>query len=879
MSNTPVKVKSETVRVLVIDDDELVRKLATTILTKAGCDVEAASDGREGLHLLLLRDFDVTVVDLKMSGMDGLAFLTEALTICPWLGVIVVTGFARDQAVDRARRLGVDHILKKPFDVSDLRELVFMQAAAKREKLKSLANISLGQIRNALGLFQEIGRSASGSETLLEAVRALRHGLAFLEAEAMAVLSLDEEPVLMMFPHAAVTQEYIGEFESHVRRRYNAFSGRQLPAGMQVEVEGEVSADGDKSVIGECFSIPIIAAGEIRGLLSIAAPSKDAYKESDMLFLYHAANLLATVLLTFRRMRQLVVRDSLTGLYNQRGVTEQLEGIWQLGKRYHYRVTIAMLDVDHFKDVNDTYGHPVGDMVLRELATLVRDTVRASDIVGRYGGDELVIIFPNADQEDLRSFCDRLRAAVQDHVFCEGLHDLRLTVSIGIASSAGQDWLVLSSDSVVSQADKALYVAKQSGRDQVRAWSPEMSDTIKEVLPDPRFTAGDTVISTEEAATTGTGRIMVVDDEQPILDLLRRLLETRGFDVTTHLTARDALADLRSKEAQYDVLLTDLTLSEEETGFDILQHLEDIDETVVPIVMTGHATIDNAVSSLRHGVYDFIRKPIDAKELLALIDRAVEYRRLRQENRRYHMRLEEMVRDKSRELAVALERAKESYNFTLEAMVGMLDAREQATGRHSMNVRELSLVLGREMALEPDQLHDLSLGALLHDIGKIAIPDAILLKEGPLTDAEWEIMKTHPRVGYELVSSSPFLAGAAEIVLSHQEHFDGTGYPRALAGEDICLGARIFAVIDAYDAMRSDRPYRKAMRREDAVAELKKCSGSQFDPVVVEATLRCLQQLERIRALDAQVEGDSVVEGFAGIETQLGETQASAETS
>lgn len=874
MSSSTVDVKLEHVRVLVIDDDELVRKLATTILTKAGCEVEAASDGREGLHLLLLRDFDVTVVDLKMSGMDGLAFLTEALTICPWLGVIVVTGFARDQAVDRARQLGVDHILKKPFDVSDLRELVFMQAAEKREKLKSMADISLGQIRNALSLFQEIGRSAPDSETLLDAVRALRHGLAFLEAEAMAVLSLDEDPVLMMFPSDSVTQEYINEFESHVRRRYNAFSGRQLPAGMQVEVEGEVSQSGEKSVMGECFSIPIIAGGEIRGLLSIAAPSNESYSASDMLFLYHAANLLATVLLTFRRMRQLVVRDSLTGLYNQRGVTEQLEGIWQLGKRYHYRVTIAMLDVDHFKDVNDTYGHPVGDMVLRELSTLVKDTVRASDIVGRYGGDELVIIFPNADQEDLRSFCDRLRTAVRDHVFCEGLHDLRLTVSIGIASSSGQDWLVLSSDSVVSQADKALYVAKQSGRDQVRVWSPEMSDTIKDDLDAPISKRADTVMTEDGQTGAAAGRVMIVDDEQPILDLLGRLLEAGGFEITEHLTARDALDTLRTKGINYDVVLTDLTLSEDETGFDILQDLNEIDSTIVPIVMTGHATIDNAVSSLRHGVYDFIRKPIDAKELVALISRAVEYRRLRQDNSRYQMRLEDMVRDKSRELALALERAKESYNFTLEAMVSMLDAREQATGRHSVNVRELSLILGREMGLDADELQDLSLGALLHDIGKIAIPDAILLKEGPLTDEEWVIMKTHPRVGHELVSSSPFLAGAAEIVLSHQEHFDGSGYPRGLTGEEVCMGARIFAVIDAYDAMRSDRPYRKAMRREDAVAEIRRCSGTQFDPVVVDAVLRSLPQLERIRSLDAQATGDSVVDSFAGVETELPEARA-----
>lgn len=839
----------DSIRVLVLDDDELVRKLATNILSRAGCDVETAADGREGLQLLLLRDFDVAVVDFKMSGMDGLAFLTEALTICPWLGVIIVTGFARDEAVKQAKKLGVDKILKKPFDVTEFREQVFAKAAEKQEKLTSAARISLRQIQRVLSFFQEIGRSATESESLLDAVRGLSHGLAFLESEAVAILSLEDEPILMMFPRVDVSAEFLIDFEGHVRRRYHAFSGRHLPSGMQVETDGTVSENGKIQAVRACFSVPVIAAGEIRGLLSIATSSKETYGDTDMLFLYHAANLLATVLLTFRRMRQLVVRDSLTGLYNQRGVNEQLESIWQLGKRYHYRVGIAMLDVDHFKEVNDSYGHPVGDIVLRELAQLVRSTVRASDVVGRYGGDEIVVIFPNAEQDDLKPFCERLRQAVHTHVFCEGLHDLKVTISIGLASSAGQDWLLLSSGTVISQADKALYAAKQAGRDRVSLWSAALSEAqVLDADAEPEPDVGESRL----ASSTKRGRVLIVDDEAPILDILQRMLEAQQYEVTTQATATGAIEKLRTSADTFDVIITDLTLKQDESGFDILKELRAVDDTIVPIVMTGHATVENAVTSLRHGAYDFIRKPIESNQLAIVLDRAIEYRRLRVENRRYQMRLEEMVRVKNRELATALEQAKQAHNFTLEAMVAMLDAREKVTGRHSINVRELALILGRELALSPDELQDLSYGALLHDIGKIAIPDAVLLKEGPLTEEEWVIMKTHPRVGYKLVSPSSFLAGAAAIVLEHQEKFDGTGYPRGLTGEELCLGSRIFSVVDAYDAMRSDRPYRKSLRKEEAVEQLRRGKGSQFDPEVVEAALRCLSEMEKIRTIGIQ---------------------------
>jgi HD-GYP domain-containing protein (c-di-GMP phosphodiesterase class II) len=170
-----------------------------------------------------------------------------------------------------------------------------------------------------------------------------------------------------------------------------------------------------------------------------------------------------------------------------------------------------------------------------------------------------------------------------------------------------------------------------------------------------------------------------------------------------------------------------------------------------------------------------------------------------------------------------------------EALAEALDAREHETGLHSKRVAAHTLVLARRFTRDLTVLHQVYWGALLHDVGKIGIPDAILLKRGALTQAEWGVMRTHPAIGHRILSSLPFLATASEIVLHHEERFDGTGYPDGLRGERISFWARLFAVIDTLDAMISDRPYRKGLPFEAAQAEIQRMSGTQFDPRAVEA--------------------------------------------
>ncbi len=219
------------------------------------------------------------------------------------------------------------------------------------------------------------------------------------------------------------------------------------------------------------------------------------------------------------------------------------------------------------------------------------------------------------------------------------------------------------------------------------------------------------------------------------------------------------------------------------------------------------------------------------------------YKKDRRDSKTLNEKLDELDRIQhqsliyAKELSVSLREIEGTYETTLIALVSALDAREHEVQSHSQRVREYTLTLARKTGLEGHDLKDISRGALLHDVGKIGITDNILLKPAKLTEEEWLEMRKHPHIGYKILEGIKFLEGAAAIVYSHQECYDGSGYPRGLKGEEIPLGARLFAVADTLDAMTSDRPYRKALTMEAAREEILRCSGTQFDSQVAEVFL------------------------------------------
>ena len=329
--------------------------------------------------------------------------------------------------------------------------------------------------------------------------------------------------------------------------------------------------------------------------------------------------------------------------------------------------------------------------------------------------------------------------------------------------------------------------------------------------------------------------ILIVDDDRQVREVLHQIFLSANY--SCHL-AEDGPQGLEVfAAARPPLVVTDLKMPGM-SGIELLQKIRRIDADAAVIVLTGAADVKTAIESLKLGAHDFIMKPVNVEELLIAADRAVERRELLMERRAYQELLEHRVEQATRDLSAAYHELEETYRSTLEALGSALDTRDIGTEAHSRRVHGYALATARTFGLAPPMMRDLAHGVLLHDIGKIGIPDAILLKPGPLTPEEWKIMRTHPEIGKRLIERIPFLRGAVPIVFAHHEKWDGSGYPGGLRGEEIPLGARIFAVVDAFDAMTFDRPYSKAITFDAAKTEIKRCAGTHFDPEVVEAFLR-----------------------------------------
>ena len=334
--------------------------------------------------------------------------------------------------------------------------------------------------------------------------------------------------------------------------------------------------------------------------------------------------------------------------------------------------------------------------------------------------------------------------------------------------------------------------------------------------------------------------ILIVDDDRQVRDVLNQIFLSAGYNCLLAQNGGEGVEAFQA--ARPPLVVTDLKMPVM-TGIELLRRVRQLDEDAAVVVLTGAGDVKTAIDSLKLGAYDFILKPVNVDELLIAAERALERRSLLIERREYHQTLERRVEEATRDLAAAYRELEATYGTTLEALGSALDTRDVGTESHSRRVHGYALATAREYGVPPEHLRDLAHGVLLHDIGKIGIPDAILLKPGTLTPDEWTVMRTHPEIGRRLIEKIPFLRGAVPIVYSHHEKWDGSGYPRGLRGEAIPLGARIFAVVDAFDAMTFDRPYSKAISFEAAKAEIRRCTGAHFDPTVVEAFFRVPESL------------------------------------
>ena len=551
-------------------------------------------------------------------------------------------------------------------------------------------------------------------------------------------------------------------------------------------------------------------------------------------------------------------RDSLTGMRNRRALSDDLPQIEAAHRDRGDAFAVALCDVDHFKAYNDRLGHLAGDQALRAIAATVRGALRAGDSAYRFGGEELLLIMRDTGISEAVTAAERVREAVQRVAIPHpGGVDGVLTVSIGLA--AGQD----EAAALLARADAALYEAKRGGRNRVSAAA---SDHVVGALPRNRAAAEETIprqlrsmLAVSRAAASGQGI-------EPVLDALAKTIRSElSFQVVAaRLLDRDSrqlrcVAVLGDDEARKVLLGSvspwreweELIGSEHEregavwlpTG----SHDWDGDSVVwMPRAAAGldpdawHPD-DMLLLPLRDGHGNALgiitvdqplggRRPGDEELacLMAVTDHA-------------GLAIAQVQRDAGP--GAIGQQSSELLLASVMLLAETLDLRDEGTARHSLTVGDYARRTALALGLGAGRVQRIHAAGVVHDLGKLGIADAILFKPGPLAESEWREMKRHPEIGARILEHAG-LRDIASWVRGHHERPDGRGYPFGLKGDEVALEARILAVADAYEAMVTDRPYRRGMSASDAREELQRCAGAQFDPDVVEAFLGTLDELE-----------------------------------
>lgn len=359
-------------------------------------------------------------------------------------------------------------------------------------------------------------------------------------------------------------------------------------------------------------------------------------------------------------------------------------------------------------------------------------------------------------------------------------------------------------------------------------------------------------------------RILIADDEFSIRDIMSRKLTEAGHECAVARNGSEALRKLSARE--FDLALLDIRMPGK-LGTDVLREIQLKSPDTAAIMVTALADIETAINALKMGAYDYIIKPVDLNMLIVSVDRALDKRRLVLENNNYQLHLEQKVEEQT-------EKIRTTFLNSITSLAYALEAKDRYTSGHSQRVTEMSVAIAQELGMPEDEVERIRLAGMLHDVGKIGVRESVLNKRGKLTDEEYRHIMAHSEIGERILSPVVEDEEVLKMVRHHHERYDGTGYPDGLSGVEIPGGARILAVAeaytnisanpeeeeklsqgatilavaDAYDAMTSDRPYRPAMRPQDACAELERGKGKQFDPEVVDLFLRWMGEAPERRA-------------------------------
>jgi putative two-component system response regulator len=786
---------------------------------------------------LFSNSYDVVIVDLAVWKMDGVAFINVIQRVGTWIPVLGLFTSDTKNLLEK-----IHHDVFIPCDkeaiqqrIDDIATRVILQ---EEQRLKETCGpVSPLFVEQYDGLVRRTNALYHQKSLLLSLDEFVAHLLEIMP-DVVASVFYARRATAATFSLFPLSSNVLAKLKKEIATTYGDLSGRPFNLeDLSFEHSGVVSEEGASVVsLGPCTATPVLERGALTGLLLLWRAS--AMREKSQAVRYQEkfyAKYLHEAFILFNEIRNRAITDSLSGLYNYGFLCEHLKKMWDLSRRQQSRIGVLMFDIDHFKHVNESYGHPVGDKVMKDLAAIANDVAGPEDIVARFQSGEYVMVLSDTTQEKALKTADLILQRVRKHIVQEVGFSLRLTVSIGVAISGTMN--ERNETHLLEMASKALTTAKQSGRNQVcNAADVYGGENRSDLMNAPAA----------EDMTMKGGHVLIVDDDMGSLETMKKFCELWDYDVTCVNSARKAIEIVQSSPAKFDLVLTDINMPEM-NGIEMVKVLSTIDPDIVTVTVTGYGNAVNTVEAMRAGVYNLIHKPFTAGEMEIIVKRAIERRHLLKQRRIHNLYLEEKIQEKTRALETHLAVLKDSYIRTLEYIVSVLDVHGPIRTEHSRRVSDFSVFLSQKMGIDDDKmLTTVKYAALLHDIGKIGVSENILRKPGDLTAEETDKLRDHVVLGQKIVATIPMLTDAAELIHMHHEHEDGTGYPRGLHGDQMPLGAKILVLANVFDLWRFDREAQRGHSLKEVVEMINAQSGTWFAPEVVRAFNNCYEELDNL---------------------------------
>ncbi|MEA2457386.1 MAG: hypothetical protein QOC95_358 [Thermoleophilaceae bacterium] len=692
----------------------------------------------------------------------------------------------------------------------------------------SAASASLGHVT----MLEHGAEDAARHSALARAAKALNESLDLSRVlpricqEAAAILTADAVAVYRGSVGRALVLEAAHPSAGSVGARVEpgaGIAGRAIELGRPLMARDLGPEDVAGTGVRSALAVPMRWDGEARGVLWVGFGDAAGATEQDLALLESFAELAAVACRNasvHAGLAEAARTDGLTGCLNHAALHETLRREMQRSRRTGRRLSIVLVDLDHFKQVNEHHGHLMGDEVLRRVGRALREAVRPYDFVARYGGDEFAIIAVDAQEQRAAEIgdraIDRLGAAVKE-VLAE---EVDSWATAGVAQWSG----AVSSSDLVREADRALLYGKQQG---VRGRS-----VLATAVP-PSFALGRP-LGDGDLAVDGTGGAAawpsaVRQETEPLRKRSRQLTLANSLGVRiAALTRVDDIVRATVDELHGPFGYLAAGVVQPRAGRSMDGRRSDVAERClaerVPVRADTELAVPVWVGSELWGALEVKERPpnafeeVDVSVLEAVADQ-----------------LGSAVHS-----ATLYEQLERAYLSTSEALADALEAKDALTGEHARSIVRNAEAVGRRLGMSPDDLRDLRYAAAFHDIGKIAVSERILNKPGPLTESEKREVEQHTVLGVKILSEVDFLSGVLPLVRHCHEHWDGGGYPDGLAGDRIPLGARVILVCDAHDAMTADRPYRRALPPDAARAEIRSAVGRQFDSRVASAFLEAV---------------------------------------